>query len=249
MEVGNDYLLLTLGYADRRQRCTACYYISFRLQELIKRLSLTVLIQECISVLKQVLFILYPILFITSRFVTIVTCGLFPFIYLTSAHVIIRQILAFCLRKLGFQSLTAGIVASLLAIFVLGGATPPVAYAMNPEPLNLDLRLGPPTPEPDVLEGVPVQVQIDLPPDSPQPLLEDNQRKLELQEKFASYFIHDDTENCISTLERQVFVEKGSKQHWSRMGIIRSLFSTKETTYGTYSFTIRGECHFPERPF
>lgn len=45
MEVGNDYLLLTLEYADRRQRCTACYYLSFRLQEL----SLTVLIQECIS--------------------------------------------------------------------------------------------------------------------------------------------------------------------------------------------------------
>lgn len=49
MEVRNDYLLLTLEYADRRQKCTACYYLSFRLQELIKRLSLTVLIQECIS--------------------------------------------------------------------------------------------------------------------------------------------------------------------------------------------------------
>lgn len=31
MEVGNDYLLLTLEYADRRQRCTACYSLSFRL--------------------------------------------------------------------------------------------------------------------------------------------------------------------------------------------------------------------------
>ncbi|KAL8096787.1 hypothetical protein AgCh_037665 [Apium graveolens] len=31
VEVANDYLLLTLEYADRRQRCTACYSLSFRL--------------------------------------------------------------------------------------------------------------------------------------------------------------------------------------------------------------------------
>ena len=48
MEVGNDYLLLTLEYGMLTEGKGALPAIIFRLQELIKRVSLTVLIQECI---------------------------------------------------------------------------------------------------------------------------------------------------------------------------------------------------------